>query len=203
MRVESNGFAARAGAIGLPASSYQVILSRSPPSPPAEPMDSQRNFGFLLKDVSHLYSRNFERHAAGLALTLEQCRILTHLARNEGVSQARLAELTDTDPMTLGRIVERMEGEQLVERRADPDDRRVRTLFLRPAAGPLLQTIWTLSDRARSEALAGLAAGDRAQLVRLMKRIRDNLDTLMPGSADRAGEPAARRSRGRHDATRA
>ena len=41
------------------------------------------------------------------------------------------------------------------------------------------------------------------QLVRLMKRIRDNLDTLMPGSADRAGEPAARRSRGRHDATRA
>lgn len=169
-------------------------------------MDSLRNFGFLLKDVSRLYSRNFERHAAGLALTLEQCRILTHLARNEGISQARLAELTDTDPMTLGRVVERMEGERLVERRVDPDDRRVRTLFLRPAAGPLLQEIWRLSERARTEALAGLAAGDRARLVKLMKRIRDNLDALMPGSTDRAGEPArpaARRSRGRHEVTRA
>jgi MarR family transcriptional regulator for hemolysin len=156
-------------------------------------MNSLRTFGFLLKDVSRLYSRNFERHAARLQLTLDQCRVLTHLARNEGISQARLADLADADPMTMGRLLERMEADGLIERRPDPDDRRARTLFLRDAAVPLLQEIWHLSDVARAEAFSGLNAGDKGQLLALMQRIHANLDALLPGTADRGrGTPKAK-----------
>ena len=144
-------------------------------------MDSLRHFGFLLKDVSRLYSRNFERHAAALNLTLEQCRILTRLERHEGVSQSRLAWLTDTDPMTIGRVVDRMEGDGLLERRPDPADRRVRLLFLTPAARPALQRIRQLADRARAEALSGLSTQDQQQLLALMERLHANLDALVPG----------------------
>ncbi|MDD5175874.1 MAG: MarR family transcriptional regulator [Sterolibacterium sp.] len=144
-------------------------------------MDPLRNFGFLLKDISRLYSLNFERHASEPNLTLAQCKVLGYLQLNEGISQVRLAYLTDTDPMTLVRILNRMEGDGLIERRPDPTDRRVRCLFLRASAIPVLEEIWRLSDRVRAEALAGLSAADRAQLVKLMQRVNANLDALVPG----------------------
>ncbi len=159
-------------------------------------MDLLRNFGFLLKDVSRLYSLNFERHAVELSLTLAQCKVLCYLQRNEGISQARLAYLTDTDPMTLVRILDHMEKDDLIERRADPGDRRARRLFLKAAATPVLQEIWRLSDRARAETFSGLSVADRTQLVNLMQRIHSNLDALMPGAADTNGM-ASRRARKR------
>ena len=150
-------------------------------------MDLLRNFGFLLKDVSRLYSRNFERHATELNLTLAQCKVLSYLQRNEGISQVRLAYLTDTDPMTLVRILDRMERDGLIERRPDPADRRARRLFLQTSALPVLEEIWRVSDRARAETLSGLSAADRAQLVKLMQRIQSNVDALIPGAADTSG----------------
>ena len=54
-------------------------------------LDPFRSFGFLLKDVARLYTRNFERHATDLNLTLPQCKVLCYLERHQGISQARLA----------------------------------------------------------------------------------------------------------------
>jgi DNA-binding MarR family transcriptional regulator len=150
-------------------------------------MDPLRNFGFLLKDVSRLYSRNFERNATALNLTLAQCKVLCYLQRNEGISQVRLAYLTDTDPMTLVRILDRMEGNGLIERGPDPADRRARRLFLQASAIPVLREIWRLSDCARAETLSGLSVADRAQLAELMQRIHSNLAALIPGAADTSG----------------
>lgn len=150
-------------------------------------MDRLRNIGFLLKDVSRLTSRNFERHAAEvkLGLTLEQCKVLVCLQRNEGINQKRLAELTDTDQMTLVRILDRMEQDGWTERRADPQDRRAWRLHLKPAATPILKRILTIADRARSESLAGLDAAERETLVDLLERIHANLLALVPGAVDR------------------
>jgi DNA-binding MarR family transcriptional regulator len=89
-------------------------------------MDRFKNVGYLLKDVSRRYVARFERHAAEVSLTLMQCKVLLHLSRNEGVSQVRLCELTDVEPMMMVRILDRMEADKLLERRPDPDDRRAR-----------------------------------------------------------------------------
>jgi DNA-binding MarR family transcriptional regulator len=154
-------------------------------------MDALSSFGFLLKDVSRLFSRNFERHCSALGLTLAQCRVLGYLQRGPGVSQARLAELSDTDPMTLGRLLSRMQADGLVERRPDPDDGRAHRLYLRRKALPILDEIWRLSDRARAQALAGLDADDRSHLMAVMDRIRDNLVALTPDEPDRAAKAMA------------
>jgi MarR family transcriptional regulator for hemolysin len=161
-------------------------------------MDPLRNFGFLLKDVSRLYSLNFARHAAELNLTLAQCKVLCYLQRQEGISQVRLAFLTDTDPMTLVRILDRMEGDGLIERRPDPADRRARCLYLQASAIPVLKEIWRVSDRARAESFSRLSVADRAQLFSLMERLRSNLDALLPGAADTADTmPGQARKRAR------
>jgi DNA-binding MarR family transcriptional regulator len=153
-------------------------------------MDSLRNFGFLIKDVSRLSSLNFEREALGLDLSLAQCKVLIYLQRNQGISQVRLAELTGTDPMTLVRILDRMEKDGWVERCPDPTDRRARRLYMKDAATPVVDEIWRIADRARAAALAGLGAAEREILMSLLGRIHDNLTNLVP-NADPDAPPSA------------
>src|ERR1017187_2579618 len=98
--------------------------------------DRLRNFGFLVRDVYRLYAKHFERYAREIELTLAQCKVLGHLSRNEGISQARLAELTDTDPMTLVRTLDRMQQDQWIKRRPDPADRRAHRRYLHDIAKP-------------------------------------------------------------------
>src|SRR5262245_62966125 len=157
-------------------------------------IDALRGLGFLVRDVSRLFSRNFERRAGDVGLTIAQCRGRCYVERHEGVSQARLAELTDTDPMTLGRVVIRLESDGYVHRQPDPQDGRAHRLHLRPKAAPMLDRIWTLADESRAEALAGFTTADREQLMALLGRVRDNLDAVTAGSAERALD-ALRRQR--------
>ncbi len=164
-------------------------------------MDSLRNFGFLLKDVSRLSALNFEREATGLNLTMAQCKVLTYLQRNQGITQVRLAYLTDTDPMTLVRILDRMEHDGWIERRQDPADRRARRLYMNDVAYPVVDEIWRIADRARAAALAGLDAAERDALMSLLGRIHHNLTNLVPNAdpavscappaEETSGKPAA------------
>src|SRR5262244_3682518 len=113
-----------------------------------------RNFTFLLREVSRRFVLRFEEHARSISLTLPQCKVLIRLENNEGVSQARLAELTDVDAMTMVRILDRMEAEGLLERRPDPADRRARCLYVTAKAKPLLDEIQRLGSLTRSEVFA-------------------------------------------------
>lgn len=141
-------------------------------------MTELRNFGFLVRDVSRLCAKRFERNARGLELTLPQCKVLAHLARNEGISQARLAEFTETDPMTLVRTLDRMQQDGWIERRPDPLDRRAHCLFLRETAKPIVERIWKIAEQTRGEALAVLNQGEREQLIDLLERIHGTLQAL-------------------------
>jgi DNA-binding MarR family transcriptional regulator len=134
-------------------------------------MDQQRNFGFLLKDLGRLYTKRFEERAQTLQLTLPQCKALGYLSRNEGASQARLADLAEIDAMTMVRILDYMESEGWVERRADPNDRRARCLYLKDKAKAILDQIWQLADETRKEFLADLAPEECESLVQMLERV--------------------------------
>lgn len=138
-------------------------------------MDRMRNFGFILKNIERLYTKRFETLAQELSLTLPQCKALFLLARNEGTSQKRLAEISEIEPMTLVRILDRMESDGWVERRPDPNDRRARTLYITAGAKPILDQIDKLSVQMRAEALAGLSAEQRNQLMSLLEHVYQNL----------------------------
>src|SRR6266851_4092841 len=124
-------------------------------------MDRTRNFGFLLKEVSRRYVLRFEQRAREISLTLPQCKALVRLEKNQGVSQARLAELAEVEPMTMVRILDRMEADGLLERRPDPADRRARCLYLTAKAKPLLDEVWRLSDTTRAEVFDGIGKQQR------------------------------------------
>jgi DNA-binding MarR family transcriptional regulator len=160
-------------------------------------MKKLRNFGFLLKDVSRRYGLRFEQRARAFSLTLPQCKALVRLEHHEGISQAKLAEATDVDPMTMVRIVDRMEADGLLERRADPSDRRARTLYLTPKAKPLLNKIWQLAEATRAEVFAGVSARDRDTFMAVLQRLHENVCAFDDGAAAAvAAARAAAPSRG-------
>lgn len=146
-------------------------------------MDQHQIFGFLLHDVTRLYKRRFEQRSAQLSLTLSQCKTLSLLARNEGISQRQLADLADIDPMSIVRILDRMEADGWVERRADPQDRRARRLAVTAKARPILDQILEMGTATRAEALAGLDVRQRDQLVTLLESCHGNLQGLEPLAA--------------------
>jgi DNA-binding MarR family transcriptional regulator len=160
----------------------------------AHPVDNIRNFGFLMKDVYRLWVRHFEQRAAQLGMSLTQCKVLVFLSRNEGATQARLAELCDTEPMTVVRVLDRMERDGWIERRADPNDRRANRLYRKPASDPILEEILRIAEHSRNEALAGLSAAERENMMDLLERIRANLVGLLP-----SGTPATPRCEDQSD----
>jgi MarR family transcriptional regulator, transcriptional regulator for hemolysin len=140
--------------------------------------DRLRNVGFLLREASRRYVQRFEVRASELSLNLAQCKALVRLEKNEGVSQARLAELAEVDAMTMVRILDRMEADGLLERRPDPQDRRARCLYLTAKAKPLLAQIWRLSDTTREEVFAGIGKNERDVFMSVLERLHDNLSRL-------------------------
>ena len=140
--------------------------------------DRLRNCGFLLKEVTRRYVLRFEVRAREISLNLPQAKTLVRLEKNEGVSQARLAELAEVDAMAMVRILDRMEADGLLERRPDPADRRARCLYLTPKAKPFLDEIWRMSEATRAEVFPGIGKNEREVLMTLLERIHDNLSKL-------------------------
>lgn len=146
--------------------------------------DRLRNFGFLLKEVSRQFVARFEMHARAVSLTLSQCKVLIRLEKNEGLSQARLAELTEVDAMTMVRLLDRMQADGLLERRPDPQDRRARCVYLTPKAKLVLVEIWRLGDLTRSEVFEGIGKAERQAFMDVLERMNDNLSQLVGKASD-------------------
>jgi MarR family transcriptional regulator for hemolysin len=131
--------------------------------------------GFLMHDVARLLRKRFEQHARGSGLTRSQWHVLAYLARNEGINQSGLAELLDVKPITLARIVDRLEALKLIKRHPNPTDRRAWVLRLTPAARPKLAQMRKLGDLTRGEALIGVSDIERTRLIATLQALKANL----------------------------
>jgi MarR family transcriptional regulator for hemolysin len=144
-----------------------------------------RNFGFLVHDVSRLIKRRFDRKArqTGLPITRRQAAVVLYVARNEGVSQTEVATWLDLEPIALVRMLDKLNDEGLVERRAHPTDRRIRTLWLTPAARPVVTQILAINQTIREESFARMPAQARDTVINILDGIKDNL-VLQEETAD-------------------
>jgi DNA-binding MarR family transcriptional regulator len=135
----------------------------------------ERTLGFLLHDAARLLRKRFEQNARDLGLTRSQWQVLAHLAQNEGIHQGALAEILEVEPITLVRILDRLQAGGLIERRPHAKDRRVWLLFLTPKARPVLADIREIGAATRAEALDGVSEKDRERLICLLSTIKSNL----------------------------
>ncbi len=137
----------------------------------------------LLTDIvtlARLIRTEADRRARAHGMTRAQWTILTKLERQPGLLQKELAEILEVEPITVARLIDRLEARGMVERRADPGDRRCWRLHLTEAAQPLLGEIdvqltdmaqilcQDLSDATLTQSAASLAQmRERAQAQRV------------------------------------
>src|SRR6478752_1029424 len=129
---------------------------------------------FEIAETAHALRKAFDRRAAGLGVTRAQWKVLFRLSRHPGLRQIELADMLDIEPITLSRIVDRLEEAGLVERLADPADRRAWRLHVTAKAQPLIEKLRAIADQMISEAFAGIDPEDIAITRTVLERVREN-----------------------------
>jgi DNA-binding MarR family transcriptional regulator len=132
---------------------------------------------WLLHATTRLWCRRYDREVRVRlpAMSRARCAVLTHLAQNEGVNQAALAECLGIRSITLARLLDRMEAAGLIRRVPDPDDRLAHLLTLTAKALPIIECIYDMTRKIDEDLHLGISEVEAKQLRGLLCRIRANL----------------------------
>ena len=131
--------------------------------------------GYRLADNSRQLRRLFDERVRGLGLTAAQARLLLSLERNPDENQVFHADQLEIEPITLTRIVDRLEEAGWVERRSDPGDRRARILHLTDKSRGIVTRLRATVETLFEDMLGGFDPGERAAFAGLLERIGANL----------------------------
>src|SRR5471030_1197122 len=105
------------------------------------PQPIKREIAFTIMDVARMLKTYADQRARQFGISRAQWAVLVRIDRTEGLKQSELAEIIDLQPISLTRLLDRLAANGLIERRADPNDRRANRLFLTPAARPMLEQL--------------------------------------------------------------
>ena len=135
---------------------------------------------FEIGETAHALRKAFDRRAVGLGVTRAQWKVLFKLTRYPGMRQIELADMLDIEPITLSRIIDRLEDGGLVERVADPADRRAWRLHVTVKAQPLVEKLRALAAEMTANAFSGIDPKDIEITRQVLARVRENASRAAP-----------------------
>ena len=135
--------------------------------------------------LARLIRTEADRRARAHGMTRAQWTRMIRLEAHPGLLQKELAEILEVEPITVARLVDRLEARGMVERRPDPADRRCWRLHLTEAAQPLLGEIDVQLTELASTLCHGLGDDTLAATSAALSRMRDRAQE----QRNSAGEP--------------
>lgn len=130
---------------------------------------------YLIHDVAKELRRHFEGESQRLDLTLMQWRAIAHLSRTDGISQVSLAGLCETDAVTIGGVLERLETKGLTQRLPNPEDSRAKIVRITDKGGELVVKMDALANEIFDRVFDGISNDDQDVMRRVLERVRSNL----------------------------
>jgi DNA-binding MarR family transcriptional regulator len=134
-----------------------------------------KELAWEIAETSRMIRRHFNRRASELGVTNAQWRVLAWLNHEPRLKQVELAERLDVEPITAGRIVDRLEEAGLVERLSDPVDRRAWRLVVTDKARPIIERLGMLAEDMAGDIFAGLEAAEVDETRAKLARVRENI----------------------------
>lgn len=125
--------------------------------------------------LHHQLRRTVDQSMAAAGLTLARAKVLMHLSADGPMNQATLAGLLGFAPRSVTETVDGLVRDGLVTRKQCPDDRRANLVELTPAGRNASELASVVRLKAMEELFGSLSAADRASLVALLTKIRENL----------------------------
>jgi DNA-binding MarR family transcriptional regulator len=140
-------------------------------------MGSMASLPYLLADSARLLRRAFDARVRVLGMTSPQARLLLLLHVSEGENQGFYADRLEVEPISLTRMIDRMEESGLIERHRDPGDRRAWRLHLTGKSRKVIDQVRAGLAGLEDEMLAGLSATQRDALSKALETIQTNFTT--------------------------
>jgi len=140
-----------------------------------KPEDLERNFGFLISDVSRLLKNDYDRRVSHTGLTRSQWWVLNQLYREEGTTQAELADRLEIERPALGRLLDRLEAKGWITREVDATDRRAKRVYLTEEVAPIMSDMRRHAAALRADAIADIDDADVQKMVDILIRIKANV----------------------------
>lgn len=131
--------------------------------------------GYGLADVTHLLRMAFDQRMRKMGLTTATWRVIAYLSREDGQTQAALAQRLEISRVALGETIDRLEKSGHVVRKADPVDRRKWRVHLTPRSHDLLPLMFERSEELRAECFQDLSEVELRQLESSLSRLRARL----------------------------
>ncbi|HJP76837.1 MAG TPA: MarR family transcriptional regulator [Pseudonocardiaceae bacterium] len=129
---------------------------------------------FLLAQVGAYAARKFDERLGELELSPPQVGLLRAIAMQPGRSQQALAEQLGTPATRLVALVDGLERRGAIERRRNPDDRRLHAVYLTEEGQALMRSVGQVAMAHGADLTSALDDSERAQLQRLLLRIAED-----------------------------
>lgn len=149
-------------------------------------LPAKREIAFTIMDVARMLRTYADQRARQFGISRAQWTVLIRIDRTEGLKQSELADILDMQPISLTRLLDRLAENGLIERRADPNDRRANRLYLKPAARPMLEQLAALGTDMMTTVLDGLDTKTVERMLSDLGLIKDNLRAAIGRSANQS-----------------
>ncbi|MAY61634.1 MAG: MarR family transcriptional regulator [Rhizobiales bacterium] len=133
------------------------------------------NLGFMVHDVARLLRRHFEARGREYGLSAAQWRAAVRLVKHGPMSQAKLAEVLEIEPISVSRLIDRMEQAGWAVRRPDENDRRANVVHPTDLAVEAFSKVKSMAGSIYETALDGLSQDERRTLIKALAAMTDNL----------------------------
>jgi|TARA_B110000967_G_scaffold9222_2_gene9241 MarR family transcriptional regulator for hemolysin len=135
--------------------------------------------GFLVHDAARLRRVVIDEKFKPLEITRSQAWLMAYVSREDGQTQSDLAEQMSLGKVAIGGLIDRLEKTQMIERRAELTDRRVRKIFLTEKGKKVILMMRDITMEANDTILAGLSIKQIKQAVKVLDKIKKNIESII------------------------
>lgn len=133
------------------------------------------DLGFLVAQTHRTMRRWITARLAPLGITYEQFRVLNSLCEKEMVTQTEMASRVQMDKTSLARMLSRMEAADLIDRRRDPQDSRLKRIYLTAKGRRLQGQVTPYRELGLRTAAQGMSEKEVQELKRLLGMVFRNM----------------------------
>jgi len=154
---------------------------------PPEPDTAPRSVGFLISQLGFVSSKAFMEALRPVGIDPREFLLMRFVAASEGQSQQALAERLSVPASRMVALVDHLEDAGFLERRPDPEDRRVRGLYLTRKGRGALERASKIAIDYETRLCAGINRSEREQLIDLLQKLQESQTSLRgvhPGLGD-------------------
>ena len=148
-----------------------------------EQIDPRREAATRIIETSRLLRNLVEQRLKPYGMTRAQFATLSRLERQDGLAQHELAESLEIQPIAMVRLVDQLSADDLVERRADPADRRCNRLFLTGAGRERLKELADFKSGLGSELFEGIGEDAIREVLETLGQLHSNIKSIQSADA--------------------